>query len=65
LFVYYNQGETHRVTDPMITKHLHLAGIAVNQPGDYTVGALRNTPILAPSEHALDSHQAARLLALG
>jgi hypothetical protein len=43
LFVYYNQGEAHRVTDRMITKQLRLAGIAVNQPGDYTVGALCNT----------------------
>jgi hypothetical protein len=41
--MFFNQNQTHRVTDRMITDHLRLAGIAVNQPGDYTVGALRNT----------------------
>jgi hypothetical protein len=43
LYTFFLQGKTHRVTDRMMTAHLRLAGIAVNQPADYTVGALRNT----------------------
>jgi hypothetical protein len=43
LFIYFKQGVQHRVTNRMITEHLRTAGIAVNQPNDYTVGALRNT----------------------
>jgi hypothetical protein len=43
LFIYQNQGVSHRITDRMITDHLRLAGVAVQQPQPYTVGALRNT----------------------
>lgn len=43
LFMYYKQGTQHRITDRMIIEHLRLAGTAVQQPNDYTVGALRNT----------------------
>lgn len=43
LFVYFNQGVQHRITDRMITEHLRIAGVAINQPALYTVGALRNT----------------------
>jgi hypothetical protein len=43
LFVFFIQGIQHRVTDRMITAHLRLAGLVVQQPNDYTVGALRNT----------------------
>jgi hypothetical protein len=43
LFVFFIQGVQHHVTDRMITAHLRLAGLAVQQPNHYTVGALCNT----------------------
>jgi hypothetical protein len=43
LFLYYKQGQEHGVTNHLITKHLCLTGLAVNQPSDCTVEVLHNT----------------------
>jgi hypothetical protein len=43
LFIYFKQGVQHHITNRMITKHLRTAGVAINQPNDYTAGALQNT----------------------
>jgi hypothetical protein len=49
LFIYFKQGMQLRITNHMITEHLHTMGIAVNQPYDYTIEVPSGT--LTPNQY--------------